>query len=516
MLSVSARPPRAFRILFQRWCSSVGLYSGSDCRQQGEGGDADPCSVVARLVLFHPGDPRDLCEALSPHLFFTADHHPYADLVDRVLKRLWNDAPRALLFFHALLCHPSYRPAASSFDYALDLAARLRDHHAVSRFLSLREKLHVMPTHRTFAILMERHAAAGKPDRAVRLFLSMHRHGCPQDLAAFNTLLDVLCKSRRVDKASRLFRALGGRFRPDVVTYNILADGWCKIKRAPRALEILNEMVTSGLEPTIATYNILLNGFFLGGQVKQAWEFFLQMKRRSKYGEEGCGCRPDVVSYTIMVHGLGLAGQITKARKVFGEMTGQGCLPSVATYNALIQVICKKDTVGNALSVLEEMVGRGYTPNCITYNLVIRGLCHAGAVDGAAGLLERMRREGCDPSVQTYNILIRHRCEAGEIDEGLRLLRGMAAGEEGGGCLPNVDTYNVLIRAMFVRKRAEDMLTAGHLLVEMVERGYVPRRFTFNRVLNGLLLTGHQALAREILRAQSDRGGRLPREIRLR
>ncbi|CAA6666435.1 unnamed protein product [Spirodela intermedia] len=452
----------------------------------GEGGDADPCSVVARLVLFTPVIPRPLRGSFSSSLLHRRPPS-YADLVDRVLKRLWNDAPRALLFFHALLCHPSYRPAASSFDYALDLAARLRDHHAVSRFLSLREKLHVMPTHRTFAILMERHAAAGKPDRAVRLFLSMHRHGCPQDLAAFNTLLDVLCKSRRVDKASRLFRALRGRFRPDVVTYNILADGWCKIKRAPRALEILNEMVSSGLEPTIATYNILLNGFFLGGQVKQAG---------------GLRCRPDVVSYTIMVHGLGLAGQITRARKVFGEMTGQGCLPSVATYNALIQVICKKDTVGNALSVLEEMVGRGYTPNCITYNLVIRGLCHAGA--------------GCDPSVQTYNILIRHRCEAGEIDEGLRLLRGMAAGEEGGGCLPNVDTYNVLIGAMFVRKRAEDMLTAGHLLVEMVERGYVPRRFTFNRVLNGLLLTGHQALAREILRAQSDRGGRLPREIRLR
>ncbi|XP_008790438.3 pentatricopeptide repeat-containing protein At1g74900, mitochondrial [Phoenix dactylifera] len=466
--------------------------------------------LIADAVLRHSGDddPQTLARSLSrlsPSAFPPA-------LVDRVMKRLWNDAPRALLFFHSLLHLPSSRPAASSFDLAIDLAGRLRDPRALHGLLSLRRRHGLPPTPRTFAIIAERHLAAGKPDRAVRSFLSMPRLGCPHDLAAFNSLLDALCKSRRVEKASSLLRALKNRFLPDAITYNIIADGWCRLKRTPKALEVLREMVDSGLEPTLNTYNILLKGFFRAGQIKEALAFFSQMKKRGRKenSNSGANCRPDVVSYTTMVHGLGLAGRLHKARKVFDEMVGEGCLPSVATYNALIQVICKKGCVKDAVLVFDEMVRKGYTPNAITYNLVIRGLCHAEEMDQAMEFLERMKREECEPNVQTYNILIRYWCEEGEIEKGLELFGRMA---ERGGCLPNLDTYNVLISAMFSRKRPEDMVVAGKMVMEMVERGHLPRRFMFNRVLNGLLLTGNQGFARELLRMQ-DRHKRLARVIR--
>lgn len=52
--------------------------------------------------------------------------------------------------------------------------------------------------------------------------------------------------------------------------------------------------------------------------------------------------------------------------------------------------------------------------------------------------------------------------------------------------------YNVLISAMFVRKKSEDLVVAGKLLMEMMARGFLPRKFTYNRVLNGLALTGNQ------------------------
>ncbi|KAF9603571.1 hypothetical protein IFM89_037070 [Coptis chinensis] len=65
-----------------------------------------------------------------------------------------------------------------------------------------------------------------------------------------------------------------------------------------------------------------------------------------------------------------------------------------------------------------------------------------------------------------------------------------------------------------LQQKADDLVLAGKLLVEMVDRGFMPRRFTFNRVLNGLLLTGNQAFAKEILRAQSHSGW-LPRQFKL-
>ncbi|KAL8261333.1 hypothetical protein R6Q59_025382 [Mikania micrantha] len=424
------------------------------------------------------------------------------DLVNRILKRLWNHGPKAIQFFNLLERHPTYAHSATSFDHAIDIAARLRNYKTVWALVARMKKSRVGPNPKTFAIIIERYVSAGKPDKAIRVFLSMHEYGCQQDLNSFNMFLDVLCKSRRVEMAYNLFKVLKNRFRADTVSYNIIANGFCLKKRTPRALEVLREMVESGLEPTLKTYNVILNGYFKAGQIKEAWQFFLEMKRRK--------CEMDVVTYTTVVHGFGVAGEIQKARQVFNEMIGSGILPSVATYNAFIQVLCKKDNVENAILVFEEMLKKGYTPNPTTYNVVIRGLCHVGKMDTAIEYLDKMKHDGCDPNVQTYNVIIRYYGDEGEIEKSLEVFERMGSGE----CLPNLDTYNVLISSMFGRKRSDDLLVAGKLLIEMVDRGFIPRKFTFNRILNGLLLTGNQDFAKEILRAQS-RCGHLPRHFRL-
>lgn len=351
------------------------------------------------------------------------------------------------------------------------------------------------PTPKTFAIILERYVSNGKADKAVKIFLSMHEYGCQQNLCSFNAFLDVLCKSKRSETAYKLLKIFRGRFRADVISYNVIANGFCLRKQTPRALEVLREMVERGLEPTLTTYNTLLKGYFRAGQLKEGWDFFLQMKKRK--------IDIDVVSYTTVVHGCGVVGEVEKAKKVFNEMVGDGVLPSVATYNAMIQVLCKKDSVENAVVIFDEMLRKGYIPNAVTYNLVIRGLCHAGKMEMAIDYMNKMK-EDCEPTIQTFNVIIRYYCDDGEIDKALELFKKM----NGGSVLPNLDTYNILISSMSVKKKSDDMLLAGKLLVEMVERGYLPRKFTLNRVLNGLLLTGNQEFAKFILRMQSKFGRR--------
>ncbi|KAJ6676744.1 TETRATRICOPEPTIDE REPEAT (TPR)-LIKE SUPERFAMILY PROTEIN-RELATED [Salix viminalis] len=395
-------------------------------------------AALATLILTS-SNPQALAQTLySPTIQWTPQ------LVNIILKRLWNDGPKALQFFNLLSHHPSYSHHASSFDHAIDISARIRDFPSLRSLVYRMRSSRLGPSPKTFAIIAERYASTGKPHRAVKVFLSMHQFGCFQDLQSFNTILDVLCKSKRVEMAYNLFKAFKGKFRADRVSYNVMVNGWCLINRTNKALEMLKEMVKRGLTPNLISYNTMLKGYFRAGQINEAWNFFLEMKKRD--------CEIDVVTYTTVIHGFGVAGEIKRARKVFDTMVKKGVLPSVATYNAFIQVLCKKDSVDNAIVIFEEMVVKGYVPNSITYNLVIRGLCHRG-----------------------------------EIDKALDLFQKMTSGD----CLPNLDTYNILISAMFVRKKSDDLLVAGNLLIEMVDRGFVPRKFTFNRVLNGLLLTGN-------------------------
>ncbi|RYR33571.1 hypothetical protein Ahy_A10g048173 isoform D [Arachis hypogaea] len=455
----------------------------------------EDANAVAKLVL--QSDPKTLSEALAKPTFQWSPH-----LVDRVLKLVWNHGTKALQFFNALFHHPTYVHSPSSFDHAVDIAARMRDYQAAWALVVRMRSLRIGPTSKTLAILAERYASAGKAHRAVNVFLSMHHHGCRQDLASFNTILDILCKSRRVEMAHNLFKTFRSRFNCDSITYNIIANGWCLIKRPPMALQVFKEMVERGIMPTLVTYNIILKGYFMTRQLNEAWEFFLEMKRRK--------CEIDVVTYTTMIYGFGVAGEVKKSKRIFDEMVGEGVVPNVATYNALVHVLCKKDNVENAVLVFEEMVVKGFVPNSVSYNAVIRGFCHAGEMERALRFMARMEKEGCQPNVQTYNVVIRYLCDAGDIEKGLELFEKMGDGS----CLPNLDTYNVLISAMFVRKKSEDLMVAGKLLLEMINRGFLPRKFTFNRVLNGLVLTGNQDFAREILSMQS-RCGRLPRQLKL-
>ncbi|KAH9614618.1 hypothetical protein KSS87_010354 [Heliosperma pusillum] len=424
-------------------------------------------------------------------------------LVNQTLKHLWNHGPKALLFFTILDRHPTYSHSLSSYHLAVDISARLRRFSDVWTLLDRLRHRRLGPTPLTFSIILERYVSAGKPDKALDLFLTMHKHFAnpfSQDLNSFNNMLDILCKAKRVQKAVDLMRVFKGRFKPDVITYNIIANGWCQIRRVNKALAVFKEMLHRGIDPNLSTYNVILKGYFRAGMVNQAWEFFKEMKRRK--------CEVDVVTYTSLIHGFGVAGEVARSRTLFSEMLDRGVLPNVATYNAFIQVLCKKDSVENAIQVYEDMMRKGYVPNGITYNLLIRGLCHHGEMGKAEELVGIMRKDGCDPNVQTFNLLIRYYCEAGEIDKGLELFGKMGLEE----CLPNLDTYNVLISSMFVRKKSEDLMVAGRLLVEMVERGFLPTRFNFNRVLNGLLVTGNQDFARQILRLQS-KCGLLPKHF---
>ncbi|CAH8355849.1 unnamed protein product [Eruca vesicaria subsp. sativa] len=456
----------------------------------------DPAAAISNFILSSPTPTLpSTTTPWTPHL------------VDSILKRLWNHGPKALHFFHLLdNHHRSYTHSPSSFNLAIDIAARLHLHTTVFSLLRRMRSLRIGPSPKTFAIVAERFASSGKPDKAVNLFLNMHEHGCHQDLASFNTILDILCKSKRVEKAYELFRVFKNRFGADVdvVSYNVILNGWCLIKRTPKALEVLKEMVERGVKPNLTTYNTMLKGFFRAGQVRQGWEFFLEMKKRVGV--------VDVVTYTTVVHGFGVAGEVKRARNVFDEMIREGVLPSVATHNALIQVLCKEGSVEEGVLVFEEMLRKGYEPNVTTYNVLVRGLFHAGEFGRGEELVRRMEKEGgCEANFQTYNMMMRYYLECCEVEKALGLFEKMGSG----GCLPNLDTYNVLISGMFVRKRSEDMVVAGKLLVEMVERGFVPRKFIFNRVLNGLLLTGNQGFAKEILRAQSKSGSRLTKKFRL-
>ncbi|KAL6642711.1 hypothetical protein ACP70R_020892 [Stipagrostis hirtigluma subsp. patula] len=54
----------------------------------------------------------------------------------------------------------------------------------------------------------------------------MEKYGVVPNLAAFNSLLGALCKSKNFRRSQEIFDKMYSQITPDAKTYSILLEGW--------------------------------------------------------------------------------------------------------------------------------------------------------------------------------------------------------------------------------------------------------------------------------------------------
>ncbi|XXG42209.1 hypothetical protein AAC387_Pa01g2539 [Persea americana] len=167
--------------------------------------------------------------------------------------------------------------------------------------------------------------------------MEMSGSRCPPDTFTYTILIGFYCKyslqtgcrkaiRRRLWEANHLFRIMLWKgFVPDVVTYNCLIDGLCKMHRIGRALELFNDMLLKGCSPNKVTYNSFIRYYSIVNEIDEAIEMMRNMRLRS----HGI---PTSSSYTPIIHALCEAGRPTEAQDFLSEMVDEGCIPRDYTY----------------------------------------------------------------------------------------------------------------------------------------------------------------------------------------
>ncbi|VFQ97639.1 unnamed protein product [Cuscuta campestris] len=446
------------------FCSSVDSETESDSCDE-DGGEGENRGIESKA---ESGEVDRVCKVIDE--LFALDRNMEAvldecginltsDLVVDVLERFKHARKPAFRFFCWAAQRPGYAHDSKTYNSMMSILGKTRQFETmVSVLEEMGEK--GLLTIETFAIAMRAFSAAKERKKAIGVFELMKKYKFKAGVETINCLLDALGRAKLGKEAQVLFEKLEPRFEPNLQTYTVLLNGWCKVKNLLEAGKTWNEMIDKGF-------------------------------------------KPDLVAHSIMLEGLLRGNKQSDAIKLFEVMKAKGPPPNAKTYTVLIRYLCKHKKMGEAITFFDEMLGRGCKPDVAIYTCLITGYGNLKRMDKVYGLLNEMREKGCVQDAQLYNALIKLMTNRRMPHDAVRVYKKMVQN----GLQPTIHTYNMLMKCFFMTKNHDLGFAVWE---EMRSNGCCPDENTYTIFIGGLIREGRSAEACKYLEEMIGKGMRAP------
>ncbi|XP_068649634.1 pentatricopeptide repeat-containing protein At2g13420, mitochondrial-like [Aristolochia californica] len=436
--------------------------------------------IISKILIQHH-NPFHAMESSLQLNGITLSH----DLVFQTLLRLRNVSKIALGFFDWAKSLPSYDHDVDIFELMIDILGRVRQFDVAWQLIIDMDQRGVKPSAKSFCILIRRYIAAGFTRQAIRTFDDMavfiEREPGRED---FVTLLDTLSKYGYIKVATEIFNKRKFDYVLDEKIYTVLIYGWCRANRVDMAERFLREMIDKGLEPNVVTYNVILNGICRKSSLHPDERFEKTIRAAEKVFDEmrTRGIDPDITSYSIVLHVYSRAHKPDISLAKFHSMRQSGICPTIATYTSVIKCLCSCGRLDDAEELLNDMVANGISPTAATYNCFFKEYRGRKDAKNALKLYRKMKESdgSCLPSMDTFNILLGMFLKMDKMEIVRELFNDME--ETGSG--PDLDSYTSLIHGLCEKRKWRE---ACEFFVEMIEKGFLPQKITFETLYKGLI-----------------------------
>lgn len=344
------------------------------------------------------------------------------------------------------------------------------------------------PDFTTFFVLIRRLISAGLTRTAIRAFYDMNIFLGESFESRFSFcfcyLLDTLCKYGYVKVATEVFNKEKFRVEADAKIYTVLIYGWCKVGRTEMARSFLGEMLERAIEPNVVTYNVVLNGICRHAVLHPEWKFETVIREAHKVFDEmrKRKLEPDVTSYSILLHVYTRAHKPQLCLEKLRMMKETGICPSVATYTSVVKCLCSCGRIEDAEELLCEMTRQEVFPTADTYNCFLKEYKARKDFEGAMKFYRKMKDEDslCSPNIHTYNILLGMFVKLGKLGCAWEIWGDMKVS----GIGPDLDSYTLLVHGLCEKRKWGE---ACEYFMEMIEKGFLPQKVTFETLYRGLI-----------------------------
>lgn len=244
------------------------------------------------------------------------------------------------------------------------------------------------PNLQTFNILL---SGWKSTEEAEVFFKEMKEMGVKPDVVSYNSLIDVYCKGKEMEKAYKVVNEMRNEdIAPDVITYTSIIGGLGLIGQPDKARDVLKEMKEYGCYPDVAAYNATIRNFCIAKRLRDAYSLMDEMVNK--------GLSPDATTYNLFFRVYYWSNDLNSSWNLYTRMIGTGCLPKTQSCMFLIRLFKRHEKVEMALHLWSDMVEKGFGSYTLVSDVLFDLLCDMGKLVEAEKCFLEMVEKGQKPS----------------------------------------------------------------------------------------------------------------------
>lgn len=400
---------------------------------------------------------------LSPQLVLTTLQNCPSDLV-------------ALSFFLWCARKQNYFHDKPAFRHMVGVVSNLTHKYgSVRGILEELESIGCETRAQTLLLLMRVYWRAAMHDMVFEAFAAMSGYGYVPNTYVRNIIVDVLFKIGSVDAALRFLEETQA---PNFLSFNIAVCNLCRLNEVDKVKGVLRCMLSRGYYMNLETYALVLNCFCKFGRLEEASQLLGMMVV--------VGAPVSVNVWSILIDGYCKSGWIEVAAYILEKMVAIGCSPNIVTCTSLIKAFLESRMPGKAFEILDTLESKGCFPDLVLCNVLIDCLSKMGCYEGAFEVFSSLRDLRLQPDVYTYSSLVTTICLSRQYVLLPLLTSGLSIE-------PDLVVSNCLLSYFCKSGYPEGAI---EFYDDMIDRGFLPDKYSFAGVLNALCRLGriHEAV----------------------
>jgi pentatricopeptide repeat protein len=286
------------------------------------------------------------------------------------------------------------------YTAVIDACAKAKMWRKALGLLDEMQEKGIEPSEVTYSVTISACGNGGQWQRALDLLDLMKTKGMSVNAITYNAALTALSKAarqhaRHISKVATDDVSVRMGFRKSQATKDVQYDD-TDIDTSipvgglsPKALEILDDMRSNGIEPDGFCYSSAISCCGAEGRWKEALDLIDTMKRG------GPRTRPNRIAYTAAIGACGKAGKAKQALELFQAMKNEGLSADRVAYNSLFTALRVAGDAEKTYELWGEMCGTRVTvskaviatakdfasPDIITLTDCIATLSRAGKLE---------------------------------------------------------------------------------------------------------------------------------------